>query len=118
NGEGAEFRVTKSLTVDDSPHEKASFTNMGSTYLHGAIFHRAASNSGFWQAHDMTANEKPFINKKLATLKILDRLTALSLSNEGEITTKNLIKVTSGHNAGSIKGDGLFLETRQNFVND
>lgn len=117
NGEGAEFRVTKSLTVDDSPRQKASFTNIGSTYLHGAIFHRSASNSGFWQAHDMTANEKPFINKKLATLKILDRLTALSLSNESEITAKNLIKVTSGNNTGKIHGENLELLVEELMTN-
>lgn len=129
NGEGAEFRVREHLTVDASLHSKVSFTNMGNTYLEkNAIFNRGASNSAFWQAYDMTVNEKPFNNKKLATLKILDRLSALSLSNEGEITyanrvkegrvtAKNLIKLKTGINMGSIKGEALFLETEQTFRN-
>ena len=118
NGEGAEFKVSGSLTAGSSSIATASFINKGSVRLGQAILNREASNAGFWQTHQMTVNEKHFTNKGFGTLNILDALTITSeLINEGDITAKNLLKVEKGVNKGTIKGETLFLETTQHFMN-
>ena len=117
NGEGAEFRVANSLLVD--PAEHGSFINKGSLHLGDAVLNRRATNAGFWQAHQMTVNGHPFVNKSFGTLNILDTLTITSeLMNEGDITAKNLLKLEKGVNKGTLKGESLFLETSQSFKNE
>ena len=118
NGEGAEFKVSGRLTAGSSSIATASFINKGSVCLGQATLNREASNAGFWQTHQMTVNEKHFTNKGFGTLNILDALTITSeLINEGDITAKNLLKVEKGVNKGTIKGETLFLETTQHFMN-
>ena len=88
-------------------------------HLHQAPLNRKTSNSGFWQAHQLTVEEGNFTNKDFGTLKILDQLTATSeFMNEGNLTVKNLFKVNKGVNKGTIKGEALFLETQGSFRNE
>lgn len=117
NGKDSTFTVGGKLTVEASPLESASFINNGSVYLHDATFNRDASNNGFWQAHDMTVSKNSFINNSFGTLKILNTLTAFSLFNQGDITAKNGIHLTRGHNTGTIKGDELKLEVGEKMTN-
>lgn len=114
NGKDAEFRA-ETLIVD--PITQGSFTNKGNIYLGTSTINRQASNAGFWQAHQMTVNEKPFTNTE--NLNILDQLTVTShLLNEGDIDAKNLIKMTRGQNKGTIKGEALELHVADELINE
>jgi hypothetical protein len=123
NSEGGEIIIAERLSTDSVTEFQASLTgaflvNEGVFSVKEATLSRKASNNGFWQAHKMVVNEKPFINSSLSSLRILDQLTINSeLMNQGDIETKNL-SLAKGHNTGIIKGEGLILNVRGEMTNE